>query len=164
MGDVDDRDVHLLLDLFDEFQDLCLDGHIQRRGGFITDEHFRIAGQGNGDDHSLTHAARKLMGIILHSFFRLWNTYQIQKLNGPFPGFGFGLFMMVDHSFHDLGANGHGGIQGSHGVLEDHGNALSIDSFPHLISGKFQKIFMNHLFPPMIGEMNRTAVHGLIAG
>ena len=74
MGDVDDRNAALLLDAADELEDLCLNGHIQCGGGLIADEQVGVAGQGNGNDHALTHTAGQLVRVALHPLFGVGDT------------------------------------------------------------------------------------------
>ena len=75
VGNINNRNSSFPLNSADQFNDLCLNRHIQRCGGFVTDQKIRIAGKGNGDNHSLAHASGKLMGIILHSLFRILDSY-----------------------------------------------------------------------------------------
>ena len=42
-----------------------LDGHIQGGGGLVTDEDLGPAGDGDGDDDPLAHAAGELVRVLL---------------------------------------------------------------------------------------------------
>ena len=53
-----------LLDLLDLLQDLCLDCHVQGRGRLVADHDLGVAGQGDGDDNTLAHAAGELERIL----------------------------------------------------------------------------------------------------
>src|SRR4030042_6603906 len=64
MGNKDECHAQLPLNILEELQVLCLDGHIKRCGGLVSNEKTRLAGYGNGSHHSLPHAAAHLMGII----------------------------------------------------------------------------------------------------
>ena len=57
VGDEDDGEVTLFLDIVDELQNLGLNGHVQRSGGLVADEDLRITGQSDGDDDTLAHTA-----------------------------------------------------------------------------------------------------------
>ena len=78
MGDVDDGQVHLLLDVLDQLQNLGLDGHVQGGGGLVADEDVRVGGQGDGDDHPLPHAAGQLVRIVPEALLRVGDAHQLQ--------------------------------------------------------------------------------------
>ena len=59
------------LEVFDEFEDLGLDGNVQGSGGLVGDEDFGLADEGHGDHHALPHAAGELMQVIVHAGPRL---------------------------------------------------------------------------------------------
>ncbi len=52
------------LELLEQIENLRLNRHVQRSGGFVADEDLRVAGHGNGDDHALSHAAGELVWIL----------------------------------------------------------------------------------------------------
>ena len=118
MGDPDDRHAQLLAQLFDQFQNLRLNRHVQRRRRFICDQHIRVAGQSDGNHHPLAHAAGKLVGIGFQSLLRIRNANQLQQLNRA----GLGLLFVHPHmfaqGFHDLHAHGEYRVQAGHRVLE----------------------------------------------
>ena len=61
--------------LFHEFQNLRLDGYIQRSGRLIRDQKLRTAGQRNRNDNTLLHSAGELMWVIVSAGFR--DTYHL---------------------------------------------------------------------------------------
>src|SRR5699024_19579 len=63
VGDEHDGGVDLLLELHQKIQDLRLDGHVQGGGGLVGDDEAGVTGQGDGDHHSLAHAAGELVGV-----------------------------------------------------------------------------------------------------
>ena len=140
MGDVDDRELHLLLDALDEFEDLGLDGHVQGRGGLVTDQDIRVGGEGDGDDHALPHAAGELMGIIPEALFRVGDAHQIQQLQRPGLRLLPGRRAVEEDALHDLLADGHGGIEARHRVLKDHGDVLPVDVLAQLLFPDLQEI------------------------
>lgn len=83
MGDEDDGHVALLLEPVDQLEDLRLDGDVQGRGRLVADEDFRIGGQGDGDDDSLTHAAGEFERILIEADLRLGNADLAHDLDGP---------------------------------------------------------------------------------
>ncbi|EKD61735.1 MAG: hypothetical protein ACD_54C00122G0003 [uncultured bacterium] len=64
MGDQDHRHAVLLLQGFDQVQNLGLHCYIQRGGGFICDQHIGVVGKGHGDHHPLALPAGKLVRIL----------------------------------------------------------------------------------------------------
>ena len=112
-------DLTLLTQRLDEFEDLILDRHIQRRGGFIGDDELRITGQGDGDDHPLAHPTGELVRVLLDTDFRLRNADRGHQLDGPRLGrlatqLGVGL-----DGFDQLTLHGKQRVQRRHRILED---------------------------------------------
>lgn len=64
MRDVNDGQVHFLLNLFDEVENFALDCHVQCGGGFVADKNVRFGGECNGDNDALPHTAGKLVRIV----------------------------------------------------------------------------------------------------
>ena len=62
--DVNDGQVHFLLNLFDEVENFALDCHVQCGGGFVADKNVRFGGECNGDNDALPHTAGKLVRIV----------------------------------------------------------------------------------------------------
>ena len=65
VGDEQDGGVGLGLEGTDEIEHAGFHGRIEAGRRLIEHEQLRVRCQGDGDDHSLLHAARKLMGIAL---------------------------------------------------------------------------------------------------
>ena len=133
VGDEDDGQVVLDLHLLEQLQDLGLNGHIQCGGGLVADQDLRVAGHRNGNDDTLAHTARKLVGILRKAHLGVSNAHIPQVFKGLFPG-GLALEMLVQlHGFHDLVADGLQGVQAGHGVLHDHGDLMAPDLQPVLL-------------------------------
>ena len=64
--DEDQRHAGLALDVLEEVQVLGLDGHVEVRRRLVGDDHTRAAGQRDGADDALAHAAAHLVWIISH--------------------------------------------------------------------------------------------------
>ena len=62
MGDEDQRDAQLLLQVHEQVDDLGLDGYVQRGNGFIGHDELRMDGQGAGDADALTLPAAEFVG------------------------------------------------------------------------------------------------------
>jgi hypothetical protein len=56
VGDDDQGHAKAPGQVFHQLQDLRLDGHVQRRGGFVGDDQLGLAAQGQGDHDPLAHA------------------------------------------------------------------------------------------------------------
>ena len=63
--DDDQRDAEVARQRLHQFEDLRLDGDVERGGRLVGDDQLRIAGQPDRDHHALAHAAGKLMRILL---------------------------------------------------------------------------------------------------
>ena len=127
VGDEDDGEVVALLDLVDELQNLGLDGHIQSRGGLVADQDLRVAGQGNGNNNALAHAAGELEGVLVEADLRLGDAHPAHQLQRPLPGLALGGGLAEDQGLHDLLADLHDGVEGGEGVLEHQGDLLPPD-------------------------------------
>ena len=72
---------------------------------------------------------------------------------------------MPDHTLHDLFADGHGGVQAGHGVLEDHGNALAVDVAADILLLHFQNIDgFGGAVVVVIGKLDGSAVYPAVFG
>lgn len=127
VGDEDDGGAELFLAVFDEVEDLFLDGDIERGGGFIGDEEVRAGDEGHGDHDALAHAAGKFVRVGLDALFGLGDADFFEGCDGSVKRF-FSFHSLVDfEGFGELSGNFEVGIQAGHGVLEDHGDLLSPD-------------------------------------
>ena len=73
------------------------------------------------------------MGILLIAALGVGNSHVGQQFEGALFCFGGGNFLVVEgKSLLDLLADGLQGVEGGHGVLEDHGDALAADGDPFL--------------------------------
>jgi len=140
VGDEHDGHTGLILELADEVQDLGLSGDIQGRGGFVGDEEARAADDRHGDDSPLPHAPGELVGIALELALGFRNSHLGKHFDGPLPCFrGSHARVVLEEPFRDLSAHLHGGIQGGHGVLEDHPDLRATDRL-HLPLGECQEV------------------------
>ena len=135
MGDEDNTRTGLFLELLDELDDLGLDGHVQSGGGLIGNDELGVAGQGDGDDHTLTHTAGQLMRVLLESFLRRGNAYLGEQFHCLLVQLRLGHLLVVLERFHQLLFNGEHRVQEGHGVLEDHRHAVAADALHELFIG-----------------------------
>ena len=120
MGDEDDGGAEFLLALFDEVENLLLNGDVKGSGGFVGDEEFGFGDEGHGDHDSLAHAARKFVGIAIDAGFRFGDSDFGECGDGSSAGF-FSFDSFVEgERFDELVDNLEVGIERGHGVLENH--------------------------------------------
>lgn len=126
MRDHDDGGPGFLLRGVKDFQHLRLDGDVQRRRGFIGDEHPRIVGDRNGDHDALAHTAREFVREGFEPVLGTRDAHHPQKFDGA--GF-FGLFAhggVVDRErLDDLVADRVDGRQRGERILEHHSDVIA---------------------------------------
>ena len=64
VGDEQHRQPHLVLELVQQLEDLGLDHHVERRGGFVRDDQARAARERHRDHHPLLLPARQLVRVV----------------------------------------------------------------------------------------------------
>ena len=79
VGDDDNGDAQLLVDIPDQLQNLAGGVGVKGAGGLVTQQHLGIGGQCAGDSHTLLLAAGQLGGIGVRL---VGQTHQLQKLTG----------------------------------------------------------------------------------
>ena len=137
VGDEEIGQSQLILQFIEHVDDLCLDGDVQSRDRFVTDNEFGVYRQSPGDADTLTLAAGELVGIpggVLGV-----QSYIAHQFQDPVMPFRLGGVQLVHiQGFPDDVRDGHAGVQGRVGVLEDHGG---------LLAELVQVLFRDHLFP-----------------
>src|SRR5262245_47441094 len=74
MGNKDHRQTTALLDVFEQIEILCLNGHIQTGGGLISNEQLWLAGNTNSAHNALAHTPTHLVRILTEAYLRRRNT------------------------------------------------------------------------------------------
>ena len=120
VGDEEDGGPMALLQTRQQGDDLRLDRHVQGGGGFVRHEEFRFAGQGHGDDNPLAQPPGELVGIGPQTTFRFRNLHFPEQLQATLPQCLPLEAKVGAQHFPQLLLHGHHGIQGRHGLLEDH--------------------------------------------
>ena len=140
MGDEDNGQVALLLDLVDQLQDLGLNGNVQSGGGLVADQDLGIAGQSDGDNDTLTHTAGELEGILVEALLGLGDTDGLHQFQSDLLGL-FLLHLPVQtQRFGDLITDLHDGVQSGQGILEDQADTVTTD----LVEGIFLDLGQVH--------------------
>ena len=146
VGNVDDRHIELLLQFADQFQNLRLNGHIQRGSRLITDQDLRAAGHRGRNDDALAHTAGELMRILVVASFRVLDAHQLQHADRFFFRVRSAKSLMQLNCLLDLDADLAQGIQGGHRVLHHHGDFSAADFQPLFfcfVFGQIHSIVLN---------------------
>ena len=117
------RQSEFVAKVVEQVEDLLLDGDIEGGGGFVGDEELRAVDDGHGDHDALAHASGKLVRIAAGTLLRIGDGNVAHAFDRLAPCFGFRDAVMSEDGFGDLVADAHDGVEGGHGLLEDHGNA-----------------------------------------
>ena len=129
----------LALQFDDQFEDLRLDGDVERRGRLVGDQHLGIAGERHGDHGALAHAARELVRIFLGALRRLGDAHQVEHLDGALEACLAVHVAVQDQRLGDLLADGHHRIERRHRLLEDHRDLVAAHA-AHLFFADLQEV------------------------
>src|SRR5262245_30760446 len=114
-----------------QFEDLRLDGHVERGRRLVCDDELGIAGDRDRDHDALAHAARELVRILLETAGRIGDADQAEQLDGALVRRGtIGPAVLLE-CLSDLPTDCENGIQRRHRLLEDHAD-VAAPNFTHL--------------------------------
>ncbi len=82
VSDKNHSHLHLVLQHFDQLQNLRLNGDIQRGGRLIGNQYRRTTGERHGDHHPLAHPARELMRVASQNGVGLRDPHLLQHTSG----------------------------------------------------------------------------------
>ena len=88
VGDEDQCEAMRALQLAQEVQILGLDRQVEAGGRLVGDEQSRLAGDADGADDALAHAARHLVRMLQQARLRRGDAHRLQQLERPAPGRG----------------------------------------------------------------------------
>ena len=126
VGNQNGCSAQLLLDIPQKVQNLGLNGHVQCGGGLVRQQDPGIRRQSDGHHRPLPHTAGKGTGQQGIPLLRAGNAHQLHQAQHPGGDLLPGKLRLVDADrLGDLRPDGDRGIQGSEGVLKDHGEELS---------------------------------------
>lgn len=126
----DDGHAAVFLEFAEEVEDLGLDGDVKCGGGFVGNEDFGVAREGHGDHDALSHAAGHLVGIVVDAGFGGRDADLLEEIDGGAVRVGFAEPLVQAEYGADLVADAEDGVEGGHGLLENHGNVVTAD-FAH---------------------------------
>ena len=111
-----------------EVHNLRLNRHVQRCRGLIGDQQLGVTGYGNSNHHTLAHAARKLVRIVVHAAFGTGNFYHLQQFNRAGLGRCTAQAEVRFKHLYQLVAHGKARVQRCHRVLKNHGHVFAQDT------------------------------------
>lgn len=109
-----------------EIEDLRLDGDVERGGGLIRDEQAGAVDKRHGDKDALTLAAGELVRVVAQAKLRVRQSdlpHSSEDAVADLCARGSG--MVGEKGLGDLVADPKDWVEGSHGLLEDHGDGAS---------------------------------------
>ena len=138
------RDQHhgqsaILVETFDQGQDLRLDRHVERRARLVGDQDLGLQRQRQCDHRALAHAARELVRVVAGPLLRLGNANRSQSLDRTFTRDPLRDLLVGADLLDDLLADPVNGVERRHRVLEDHRD-LARAHLSKLIVGQGQQI------------------------
>lgn len=140
MRDENDRVIEFFLQIFDELENLCLNGNVKRSGGLVADEDLRLAGKRNCDNNTLTHTAGVLEGIIVVTVFSIGDADLTHHLDCTRTCFNLGAVLMLHNDGGNLLADGDDRVKRCHRILENGCDSSAADTGPVLCIFKFCKV------------------------
>jgi len=140
MGNHDDGIAVLLLHLLHKLDNLCLNGHVESRGGLVGNQDVGVAGKCHSNHNALAHTARELMRVLVHALLGLGDAHQVKQLGSTLEC----LFLAVTtvqtkalaHLLTDLVDR----VERRHGVLEDHGDVVTANVLHFLFTHIEQRL------------------------
>jgi len=106
-----------LLEVFQQIENLRLNGDIEGGGGFVGDEELGLGSQGHGDEDALLHAAGHFVGIVFQARFRGGDADQFEQAEDF--GIGGGVRAVEFEHLLDLRADAKDRIERSTRLLEN---------------------------------------------
>jgi hypothetical protein len=127
VGDQDDRGPGRLLRGLEHLQDLRLDGHVERRGRLVGDDHVGVVGDRHRDHRPLAHTAGELVRERGRPLLRVGDADQVEQFDGLFGGAVLGHVLVDAQRLGDLVAHRVHRCEGRQRVLEDHRDLFAAD-------------------------------------
>ena len=138
VGDEDEAEAHLDLELLEELQDLGLDRDVEGGGGLVGDDDVGLHRQRHGDHHALALAAGELVGVFGERGGGVGDADAANEVEGAGGGLRRG--DAVDaHDLAELPADGPDRVEVAERVLEDHCDALAVDAAA-LVGGGLEQV------------------------
>jgi hypothetical protein len=139
MGDEQQPQPALALQVQQQVEDLFLDRHVECRGGLIRDEELRLGRQCDGDHHPLLLPAREAERILVDAPFGLGDADTAQPVNGLDSRSRAAQQRVRFDRFDDLLTHAHHRVQARGRFLEDHGHTPTAHS-AHARFGQCERV------------------------
>ena len=125
VGDEQHRHAVLRLQPGEQFEDLRLHGHVERRRRLVGDQQLRLVGQRHGDHHALALAAGELVRIGAEPLFRLAHADFLEQLQRSQPRLPLAHALVQAENLADLLLDRVQRVERGHRLLEDHGDLVA---------------------------------------
>ena len=125
----------LFTNSFEQRDDLRLNRHVQRRGGLVRHNQFRLCRQRQRNHHTLTHATGKLMRVVLQTLLGRRNAGILQQGNSTGTGLLVRYRKVGLDGFNQLTSDGVQRIQRGQWILKNCPNFASTQ-VTHLLIGQ----------------------------
>ena len=122
-------------------QNLRLNRHIQRGGGFVGNQHARLADHGHGNHHALAHAARELVRVLVQALACRGHFNLLQRAQRLRTGCSGVQAQVQAHRLGDLLAHRQHRVQAGHGFLKNHGDLVAAQ-LAHVLVAHLQHVVL----------------------
>ena len=123
--DEQDRHAALLLQRHQQFEDLRLNGDVERGCRFVRNQQLRLVGERHGDHHPLPLAARELMRKVVEPRDRVRDADFGEQFDGPGTRRRLAHTAVQDQRFAHLPLDGVQRIERTHRLLENHRDSVA---------------------------------------
>ena len=127
VGNQDEPRLELALKVGEQVEDLRLDGDVEGGGRLVRDDEVGLAHEGHRDHHPLAEAAGELVRVLPQPPLRPRDPDLLQQPHRPVTGRRRACPPVPPLRFDELVADGVGGVQRRHRLLEDHAHPVSPD-------------------------------------
>ncbi len=127
VGDQQDRQTGLVLQVAQQVQDFGLHGDVERGGGFVGDKQLGFTCECGGDRDSLRHAAGQFVRVAGRDAGRVGQVYPFQQLQRPASGGATGQVAVQPEHLPDLAADGEVWVEAGDRFLGDQRNLCAED-------------------------------------
>ena len=167
MRDHHDRGVVLLLEGADQLEDLRLHRDVECSRRLISNEQGWRVDERHGDHHSLPHASRQLVRVVVDPGLRVGDPDPVEHVEHLLAGLLLAHLLVHEHSLGELGADSVERVQARHRILEDHRHRTAA-LVAHLVVAHRDEIAPlepsvagDHAEPPVNEAHDRLGRHAL---
>ena len=123
--DENDGHAEVVAEFLQQPEDLRLHGDVERGGGLVGDENFRVGDERHGNHHALAHAAGEFVRIRMHAFGGVTHTHFLEHRDGAAKRLVTVGLPVNQQRLDELLGNAQVRIERSHWVLENHRDAFA---------------------------------------